>query len=60
METFFALVLTIVMTDGEYQDVVIDVYDNQQQCQAAAVEQKINAECWPVKDIIHNDSLSSR
>ncbi|WP_370977239.1 DUF1482 family protein [Enterobacter ludwigii] len=57
MNTLFALVLTIGMTNGEFQDVVLDVYDSQQQCQQAAVEQNVNGECWPVDEIIRNDEV---
>jgi len=45
MNTLFALVLTVISLNGESQDVVIDIYDNQQQCQAAAVEQNVKGEC---------------
>lgn len=38
METLFALVLTVAMTNGDYQDVILGVYDSQQQCEAAASE----------------------
>ncbi|AWR69316.1 MULTISPECIES: YebW family protein [Enterobacter] len=57
MNTLFALVLTVISLNGESQDVVIDVYDNQQQCQAAAVEQNVNGECWPVEGIIRNGEI---
>lgn len=57
MNTLFALVLTIGMTNGEFQDVVLDVYDSQQQCQQAAAEQNVNGECWPVDEIIRNDEV---
>lgn len=49
MNTLFALVLTVISLNGESQDVVIDVYDNQQECQAAAAEQNVVGECWPVE-----------
>ncbi|WP_410735979.1 DUF1482 family protein [Citrobacter koseri] len=45
------------MTNGDFQDVILGVYDNQQECQAAAVEQKVNGECWPVEGIIRNGEL---
>lgn len=54
MNSLFALVLTVAMTNGDFQDVVVGIYDNQQECQTAAVEQKINGECWPVDGIIRN------
>lgn len=52
MSTLFALVLTIGMTNGDFQDVVLGVYDNQQQCQQAAVEQQVNGERFPVERIV--------
>ncbi|HHT1249745.1 DUF1482 family protein [Citrobacter freundii] len=39
MGTLYALVLTIIMTNGDYQDAVVGIFDNQQQCEAAASEQ---------------------
>ncbi|HDS1113658.1 TPA: DUF1482 family protein [Pluralibacter gergoviae] len=54
MNALFALVLTIGMTNGDYQDVVLGVYDNQQQCQLAMQEQQINGECFPVERIVRN------
>lgn len=55
MNTLFALVLTIGMTNGDFQDVVLGVYDNQQQCQQAAVEQQVSGECFPVDKIVRAD-----
>lgn len=55
MSTLFALVLTVISLNGESQDVIIDVYDSQQECQAAAVEQKVNGECWPVDGLIRSN-----
>lgn len=55
MNTLYALVLTIGMTNGDFQDVVLGVYDNQQQCEAAAVEQQVNGECYPVEGIVRAD-----
>lgn len=55
MSTLFALVLTIGMTNGDFQDVVLGVYDDQQQCQQAAVEQQVNGECFPVERIVSGD-----
>lgn len=52
MGTLFALVLTVAMTNGEYQEAVIGVYDSEPECQQAAVEQRITAECYPVEGII--------
>ena len=55
MGTLFALVLTIAMTNGDYQDVVLGIYDSQQECQDMASEQKVSGECWPVEAIIRNE-----
>lgn len=30
MNSLFALVLTVAMTNGDFQDVILGVYDNQQ------------------------------
>lgn len=52
METLFALVLTVAMTNGEYQDAVIGVYNTEAQCQQAAFEQGVNGNCYPVEAIV--------
>lgn len=52
MNTLFALVMTVFMTNGEVQDQVLGVYDSFSECQLAAVEQKVNGECFPVEKII--------
>lgn len=57
MNALFALVLTIGMTNGDFQDVVLGVYDSQEQCEQAAVEQRVNGECFPVEGIIRADEL---
>lgn len=57
MNTLFALVLTVGMTNGSFQDVVIGVYDNQQQCEIAAVEQHVSGECYPVDAVIPADEI---
>ncbi|BCA39372.1 DUF1482 family protein [Kluyvera ascorbata] len=57
MGTLFALVLTVGMTNGSFQDVVIGVYDNQQQCEIAAVEQHVSGECYPVDAVIPADEI---
>jgi len=55
MSTLFALVLTVVLTNGDFQDVVVGVYETQQQCEAAAVEQHVAGECFPVERIVRAD-----
>lgn len=57
MNTLFALVLTIAMTNGDYQDVVVDIFNNEQECHAAAVEQNVNGECYPVEGIVRNGEI---
>ena len=37
METLFALVLTVAMTNVDYQDVILGIYDSQQECGQAAM-----------------------
>ena len=49
--TLFALVMTVFLTSGEVQDQVIGVYDSVAECQLAAVEQKVNGDCFPVEKI---------
>ncbi len=55
MNTLFALVLTVGMTNGDFQDVVLGVYDSQQQCEAAVVEQHVNGECFEVESIVRGE-----
>jgi len=57
MGTLFALVLTIGMTNGEFQDVVLDVYDSQQQCEQASIEQKVSGDCYPVERIVRSEEV---
>ncbi|WP_373995354.1 DUF1482 family protein [Leclercia adecarboxylata] len=45
------------MTNGEFQDVVLDVYDSQQQCEQAAIEQKVSGDCYPVERIVRSDEV---
>ncbi|ECQ9883625.1 DUF1482 family protein, partial [Salmonella enterica] len=40
---------------GDYQDAVVGIFDNQQQCEAAASEQMGVTNCYPVEGIIHAD-----
>ncbi len=57
MGTLFALVLTVGMTNGDFQDVILGVYETQQQCEAAAVEQRVAGECFPVERIVRADEI---
>lgn len=60
MGALFALVLTVAMTNGDYQDVILGVYDSQQECDQAAIEQKVTAECWPVESILRNGEFPTK
>ncbi|RAY66781.1 DUF1482 domain-containing protein [Enterobacter hormaechei] len=60
METLFALVLTAAMSNGDYQDVILGVYESQQECSQAATEQRVSAECWPVESILRNGELPAK
>jgi hypothetical protein len=51
----FALVLTVGLSNGDFQDVVLGVYETQQQCEAAAEEQQVAGECFPIERIIRAD-----
>ncbi|WP_334141338.1 DUF1482 family protein [Atlantibacter hermannii] len=57
MGTLFALVLTVATTSSEYQDMVLGVYESQQLCEAAATEQQVAGECWPVEGIVRNGEI---
>ena len=54
MNTLFALVLTVGMTNGDFQDVVLGVYEDQRQCEAAAFEQHVAGECFEVGRIVRD------
>ncbi|EFA3721366.1 DUF1482 family protein [Escherichia coli] len=53
MNTAFALVLTVFLVSGEPVDMVTGVYDSMKECMAAAAEQKIPGNCYPVDKVIH-------
>jgi hypothetical protein len=57
MGHLFALVLSAVMANGDFQDVVLGVYDSQLLCEQAATEQRVSGECRPVDGIIHAGEL---
>lgn len=53
METLYALVLTVAMTNGQYQDAVLGVYSSKKECEAIATEQHITGgACYPVDGIL--------
>ncbi|ARF51021.1 DUF1482 family protein [Pantoea stewartii] len=58
MGTLYALVLTITMANGDFQDAVLGIYGSQKLCEAAASEQTSVTNCYPVETIIHSDDQS--
>ncbi|ENT7581097.1 DUF1482 family protein, partial [Shigella sonnei] len=48
MNTAFALVLTVILNTGEPAELVTGVYNSMKECVAAAAEQKIPGNCYPV------------
>ena len=54
MSALFALVLTLGMTNGDYQEVVLGFYYSQEKCEAAAIEQHVSGGCYPVDEVIHS------
>ncbi|WP_105503624.1 DUF1482 family protein [Escherichia coli] len=56
MNTAFALVLTAFLNTGEPVDVVTGMYGSMKECMAAAAEQKIPGNCYPVDKIIRQDN----
>ncbi|HAH3436516.1 TPA: DUF1482 domain-containing protein [Escherichia coli] len=56
MNTAFALVLTAFLNTGEPVDVVTGVYGSMKECMAAAAEQKIPGNCYPVDKVIRMDN----
>ncbi|ENC8495984.1 DUF1482 family protein, partial [Escherichia coli] len=55
MNTAIALTLTVFLNTGEPVDMVIDIYGSMKECMAAAAEQKIPGNCYPVDKVIHMD-----
>lgn len=56
MNTAIALTLTVFLNTGEPVDLVIDIYGSMKECTAAAAEQKIPGNCYPVDKVIHMDN----
>ncbi|HGU2155750.1 DUF1482 family protein [Escherichia coli] len=56
MNTAFALVLTVFLNTGEPVDVVTGIYGSMKECMAAADEQKIPGNCYPVDKVIRMDN----
>ncbi|EFX9990096.1 DUF1482 family protein [Shigella flexneri] len=53
MNTAFALILTVFLVSGEPVDIAVSVHRTMQECMAAATEQKIPGNCYPVDKVIH-------
>ena len=53
MNTAYALVLTVFLNTGEPLDLIVDIRDSMEECMAAADEQKIPGNCYPVDKVIH-------
>ncbi|EMW55263.1 DUF1482 family protein [Escherichia coli] len=56
MNTAVALTLTVFLNTGEPVDVVTGIYGSMKECMAAATEQKIPGNCYPVDKVIHQDN----
>ena len=56
MNTAIALTLTVFLNTGEPVDLVIDIYGSMKECMAAAAEQKIPGNCYPVEKVIRMDN----
>lgn len=56
MNTAIALTLTVFLNTGEPVDLVIDIYGSMKECMAAAAEQKIPGNCYPVDKVIRMDN----
>ncbi|KDT21596.1 hypothetical protein AB84_1249 [Escherichia coli 2-052-05_S3_C1] len=56
MNTAIALTLTVFLNTGEPVDVVTGIYGSMKECMAAAAEQKIPGNCYPVEKVIRMDN----
>ncbi|EFB6639383.1 DUF1482 family protein [Escherichia coli] len=56
MNTTFALVLTVYLVSGESLELVTGLYGSMKECMAAAAEQKIPGNCYPVDKVIRMDN----
>ncbi|ELQ4155783.1 DUF1482 family protein [Escherichia coli] len=56
MNTAIALTLTVFLNTGEPVDVVTGIYGSMKECMAAAAEQKIPGNCYPVDKVIRMDN----
>ncbi|ENW8838250.1 DUF1482 family protein, partial [Escherichia coli] len=53
MNTLFILILTVYLNTGESLDAITGMYNSMKECMAAAAEQKIPGNCYPVDKVIH-------
>ncbi|EJK7326749.1 DUF1482 family protein [Escherichia coli O2:H6] len=56
MNPVFALILRVFLVSGEPVDIAVSVHRTMQECMAAAAEQKIPGNCYPVEKVIHQDN----
>ena len=56
MNTAVALTLTVFLNTGEPVDVVTGIYGSMKECMAAAAEEKIPGNCYPVEKVIRMDN----
>ena len=56
MNTTFVLVLTVHLVSGESLELVTGLYSSMKECMAAADEQKIPGNCYPVDKVIRMDN----
>jgi hypothetical protein len=59
METLFALVLTVAMTNGDYQDVILGSTTASRNA-ARKLQSRKSAECWPVESILRNGEFPAK
>ncbi|HHW7400800.1 TPA: DUF1482 family protein [Escherichia coli] len=48
--------MTVFLVSGEPVDIAVSVHRTMQECMAAATEQKIPGNCYPVDKVIHQDN----
>lgn len=56
MNTVFALVINVFLITGEPTEAVISLHDTEADCIAAAEEQKIPGDCYPVNKPVDLES----
>nr|WP_202104674.1 DUF1482 family protein [Escherichia coli] len=48
--------MTVYINTGESLDVITGMYNSMKECMAAAEEQKIPGNCYPVDKVIHQNN----